>query len=462
MNKSIKIKLLSATIAIAITAPASAFNFGNFAQKMQEQMSNMQQPGAQSQNGMSNSKAMSVEKAVELSCKTIYGAPFKSKQLPSNDVEVVSQYLKTPSNLDEILLVDFDKAYSGSFTGFTSNLIPQFDNKFAEQLAEGYVREPGVRMFAQVIHAANSADKTDETDNDMNFVAPSDRSVAKTLLAYLLLQYKDSGILKDSNAAYQLLKKEDDRVKLASTMLARMHLYGDLAKQNFRAAFAHLSRGDGDITKFKLNAKTYADVLTNPPKGTPQSNINRLKQVAQSGKGLMDYVNKERKKAHGTAAYKEAQKLLAEGVKIDQITAEALGAGDKFADAKAKASLLIGEAKGEQDQLKYNVQVSEKTMAELEGVMNSGASMSEDSKKKFEEATQRRIKAHLKLNDLTPRIIATGMFQGAETAQLVNAYKRKSCSFLRRAKTFAKEAALKIEPPMSNEELADVTSDVSF
>ncbi len=165
MMSTMKKTFISVSIAAACSFSAQAFNFGDFAKQMEQQMggsAQQQDSGANSGGfgglfgGMGapaqSSGAASSQDPMEFACRSVYGPPMKLADLGKSNEEVVGEYFNLTANLDEVLIIDATKHYEGSFTGLSEKLFESFEENEPRKIGMEYLRKPGNETLAHVNH----------------------------------------------------------------------------------------------------------------------------------------------------------------------------------------------------------------------------------------------------------------------------------------------------------------------
>ncbi len=458
MMSTMKKTFISVSIAAACSFSAQAFNFGDFAKQMEQQMggsAQQQDSGANSGGfgglfgGMGtpaqSSGTASSQDPMEFACRSVYGPPMKLADLGKSNEEVVGEYFNLTANLDEVLIIDATKNYEGSFTGLSEKLFESFEENEPRKIGMEYLRKPGIETLAQVIHQSKTADSYEE-DAGFGSVKPSTRSNMRAVLGLILLQYRDSGVLKNPNAGVELLQKESKKVKIAGTMIGRAHLYGDLLQKNYDAAGNYLLQSGGNAAYTKLNDQTLASIANESFPGFPESVKNQIVSLSQQSASIQAELAKQKNAKSGSDLVQRANVLIEEGQKIDDLTLDALGAGSKIADRRAKANFAKNEMSGANDLLDFNYQQSKESQKIIEETLSSNVTMDDEAKNKFAEANKLRAENLGKLNALKAEVAISfftdGLGETLNAGPVINRYFRDTCQMSKRMKDYAEEQAI--------------------
>jgi hypothetical protein len=447
MNKSVFLAACAATVALA-HAPAHAFldRLKNRLEKLQQGAvapsgTAISGPSAGVQPGRPGSSSGSFDAI----CKQVLGAPFKEKKLSVPPDVMVGTYVKLDPDTEVKLSRGIHHSHQGAFVNLRVHT-PDLHDKTVRDLAESFLANPSVSMFAQVIAYAEGGDVFRDGEK------PSERSEAQTLLAMLLMQYPD--LIKDKSAAYRLLRQSSlDNSGLGTALIARAHLFGDHAPRNINTFSNYIARASSQYP-VKLADQTIFFALTNIPSWPlRQQYLDLLRQSQEFAGGF----ERQRAAAKATDVNRRALALMQEGQRIDELTLNALGAGPRLAEIRAKAAMLSKEGSGEANLIEVATNQSEAFKQELNVLLAKSPQIDEGAKSKLAEANRLRVENLNVLKGLTMEValkFLSGDIGGTqETGEHINRFFKDSCSVGRRQLDMAKQSGIQ-EPQLSNAALA--------
>ena len=392
----------------------------------------------------------STERWIENSCRGVYGDPYQKKVLGQSDDVIVSKYFKVDNDFDRRLDRGINVWWEGAHNQLTDFLIRDLQNPYAVKLGRAFKRNPSLSILAQVVHDSEHASTyVEATDNFFDEQA-SDRTSVKTLLALIMMQYRD--LLKDQSDIVILLK--DAGLKhsgLASTMLARMYLHGDMVEENIETFSNYIARGSGVV----LRNDTILCALENVPDWL---DAEMYRSLLNSSREMQASLNKKRRSERSANLKEDAEGLMRTGHEINQLVAEAIGASDEIKNLQVTGGLMQGEAEGRDNLIEiYSSQNSESKEIIMKH-LNSNLVLDESSREKFEEANRKRLENHRELVSLQGRLALSFLgsnFQDAiEYGEYVNQYFRDSCNVTIASVQYANSVGV-ITPTVSDEQLMD-------
>ena len=397
--------------------------------------------------------------------------------------DYIKQYFHLSADLSEKLRNGLDTYHQGSMPnmkGLVKELyMPEGSNlgrvgggkkgqrnDMAYRLGRAFVDDPNIQNLANIIALT-------ETKNGSMQRRPQDGpSVvveAQTLLVLVMLQYPD--LVIDKGAPFAILSKNrmGGQSILGRTLLARFYLFGDYAEQNIDTFNNMLGSvnvkvtGSGSLTYLNkrfalLNKPTFKDqtiyfALENIPNWNQRDRYLHMIQMnqqmqaqIQSRKG-----SQQASASLGKALLEVQQKLM----RADELTFEALNAGPKFAELRAKGELLQREASGEANLVKVNVENSQSFLDEMNHLLDAGPKISDDSKAKLAEANQLRAQGMQQLRQISVAISFSVMSGGPtpppEVAEAMYKLTQIGCKGAFRTVRFAREegipeATVEIDP----------------
>jgi hypothetical protein len=367
-------------------------------------------------------------------CRQVLGASFKQKALEAAPDVIAAKYITVAADTEVQLSKGINKSFSGSFVSLKTH-IPDIVDTTVRDLAEAFNSNPSLSMLAQVISYAETGDGYRDGDK------PSERTEAQTLLAMVLMQYPE--LVKDKSAAYQLLRKSSlDNSGLGLALIARVYLFGDYAPKNINTFSNYIGRASGQYP-VKLADQSIFYALNNVPNWQyRQQYVDLLKQSQEMTKDF----DRQRAAAKTSDTNKRALVLMEEGKKIDELTLDALGAGPRMAEIRAKAEMLKKEGSGEANLIEVATNQSESYKAEVNALLAKSPKLDEDSKKKLAEANRRMVENLNGLKAITVEV-ALKFFSGdiggtMESGEHINRYFRNSCSVGRRQVELATQAGV--------------------
>lgn len=432
--KNFRPKLTILALLIGVASPSYAFldKLNDQLKKAQQNTSNPQANAPQGNRGRGGSSSAS--DSFNSICKQVLGAGFKQKDLSGTPEAVVSKYFKLSADLEPKLTQGINRSFKGSFVNLKSHIVDIHEPSIRD-LAEAFNANPSVTMLAQIIAYAETGDGYRDGEK------PSERTEAKTLLAMVLMQYPDLAINK--NQAHELLRQSSlDNSGLGLALIARHFLFGDYAPQNINTFSNYIGRASGQYS-VKLADQTIFFALNNIPNWQYRKQYTDL--IKQSQQMTADF-DRQRVAAKSSDTNKRALVLMNEGRKIDELTLDALGAGPRIAEIRAKAELLRKEGAGEANLIEVAVNQSESFKSEVRALLAKNPKLDEQSKTKLAEANKLMVQNLNAMKAITVEValkFLSGDIGGTmESGGHINKYFRDACSVGVRQVELGKQAGI--------------------
>ena len=427
-----RILLLSVFTALLNFNPAAHA----FLDKLKGSLEKIQPSGGMAQPSALNPGRGSAAAAdsFNATCRQVLGAPYKQKSLDASPDVVAGKYFNISADTEVKLSQGINRSFKGSFISVKEH-IPDIHDSTIRDLAAAFNSNPSLTTLAQVIRYVESGDVYRDGDK------PSEKTEAQTLLAMVLMQYPE--LSKDKSAAYQLLRQSSlNNSGLGLALIARAYLFGDYAPQNINTFSNYIGRASSQYP-VKLADQSIFFALNNIPNWQyRQQYLNLLKQSQEMTKDF----ERQQAAAKTSDTNKRALVLMEEGRKIDELTLEALGAGPRMAEIRAKAELLKKEGSGEANLIEVASNQSESFKAEVNALLAKSPKLDDESKKKLAEANRRMVENLNGLKAITVEV-ALKFFSGdiggtMESGEHINRYFRNSCSVGRRQVELATQAGI--------------------
>jgi hypothetical protein len=421
-------------------------NAQSFLQKLQKKIESAAQPGAgqQAASAGESSGRGGTNVVGGQFCQQFFGKPFKQKQLAGQPSAIVGKYFKITPETDKTLADGINVTHAGSLVSFSVHLVDIKDN-VVRALADAYLANPSIPMLAQVIAYAEGGDGYAPENG------PSELTEAQTLLAMLMMQYPQL-TLNRGNVNQMLRQAEMNKSGLARTFVARHYLFGDYAEKNINTFSNYIGQAQSSYP-VKLADRTIFYALEKIPNWQYRQQYLDLLRQSQD---MQQKLQNQQQAARSSNLNARAIQLMREGNRADLLTLEALGAGPKIAEIKAKGEMLRKEAAGESNLIKVEVGASDDAKAEILKMMAAAPVLDEASKAKLAESN--RIKA-ANVNDLYAMSgelmlkMANGDLGSViETGQYLNHYSRNVCQVINRQVEVAKQSGIP-EPQMDKSKL---------
>ena len=435
--------VIAISCALGFHAQANA---QSFLQKLQKKIESAAQPGAGQQAASAGESSGGGGSNVVGGqfCQQFFGKPFKKKQLADQPSVIVGKYFKITPDTDKALADGINVTHAGSLVSFSVHLVDLKDN-VVRALADAYLANPSIPMLAQVIAYAEGGDGYAPENG------PSERTEAQTLLAMLMMQYPQL-TLNRGNVNQMLRQAEMSKSGLARTFVARHYLFGDYAEKNINTFSNYIGQAQNSY-QVKLADRTIFYALEKIPNWKYRQQYLDLLRQSQD---MLQKLQNQQQAARSSNLNGRAIQLMREGNRADLLTLEALGAGPKIAEIKAKGEMLRKEAAGESNLIKIEVGASDDAKAEILKMMATAPALDEASKAKLTEAN--KIKANNISEiygismELTLKAASGDLGSLIETGQYVNHYSRNICQVINRQVEVAKQSGIP-EPQMDKSKL---------
>lgn len=419
---------IAATILMSIGLNTNSYAQG-FLQKLQKKMEASTQPGGGGGASADNTNVVGGK-----FCQQYFGKPFVQKKLSDLPEKIVGKYFRVTPETDKMLTNDVLAMHAGSLNSLRLHL-DDIKDKVVRQLADAYLANPSIPMLAQVIAYAESGDGF-TPDN-----GPSEQTEAQTLLAMMMMQYPS--LTLNNGYVHEFLRQAESRNSgLARTFVARNHLFGDYAPKNINAFSNYIAQAQKHY-QVKLADRSIFYALEKIPNWNyRQQYLDLLKQSQDMQRSFQQ----QQQAARGTNLNSRALDLMRQGNRADFLTLEALGAGPKIAEIKAKGEMLRKEAAGEANLIKAEVGASEDAMSEIMKMLAAAPKLDDAAKAKLAEAN--KIKAD-NLTNFHGIALETAMkfWSGdiggtIETGQYISQYARNTCQLINRQVEVAKQSGI--------------------
>ena len=400
---------------IAVLALASAQNASaqGFFLKMQQQLQQAMQPGK-------GAGAKEDDGGFSSVCRGALGTPFKEKTLAVSPEQLVGKYFRVSTDMDRLLMDGINQQYTGSMVSIRAHL-DDFKDKEAKNLAEAFVANPSVPMLAQVIQYAEAGDGFTPQRG------PSELAEAQALLAMTMMQYPK--LTLNNGYVNQFLKySESGESGLGRALLARTYLFGDYSQQNI-SAFSNYIAQASKFYQVKLSDQSIIYALQHVPNWQYRQQYLDLQRSSQD---FAQSITRQQNAAKSSDTNKRALLLMREGETIDGLTLEALGAGPRMAELRAKAEMLRKEGAGEANLIEIQANQSEDYSNEIKKLMAASPQLDAAAKVKLTTANKLKVDNLGKMYGLTIEV-ALKFFSGdiGETVNsggMINKYFRNACS----------------------------------
>lgn len=433
ITKIAKISVLSA-ICLVMTN-ASAFNLGDLAKKLQE-AANKAAPAGSSTGGASQPAGGMFDQV----CGRVFGEPFQKVTLKESQDALIQRYFKLedPTAFEQALRAGINGGHKGTLVTLRMHA-PDLQDKKIKRLAESFLLDPSSDMLAQVIHFAENGDRF--------FVEKegSEWGDAQVLLAMVLMQYPD--LAKNKGQVLPLLKSADGlagKSNLARALIARAYLFGDYANKDLREFDGRIVT-QHNTPKAKTKTMTIEWALENEP------GWNRRQEYEEQMKMAADFVASmtKKKQARGRSdLLPRVVTLLDKGDEINQMTAEALGAGPQIAEIQARIDQVKKEGTGEQNIVKVRASITEEAETMLAAAMAKSPQLEGDAKAKLAAANQLRadnLVVHYGLvGEVGLKLISGELGEVANVGAMLNEYFVSACTVMDRSIKLAEKLG---DPP---------------
>ena len=433
ITKIAKISVLSA-ICLVMTN-ASAFNLGDLAKKLQE-ATNKAAPAGSSTGGASQPAGGMFDQV----CGRVFGEAFQKVTLKESQDALIQRYFKLEDStaFEQALRAGINGGHKGTLVTLRMHA-PDLQDKKIKRLAESFLLDPSSDMLAQVIHFAENGDRF--------FVEKegSEWGDAQVLLAMVLMQYPD--LAKNKGQVLPLLKSADGvagKSNLARALIARAYLFGDYANKDLREFDGRIVT-QHNTPKAKTKTMTIEWALENEP------GWNRRQEYEEQMKMQADFVASmtKKKQARGRSdLLPRVVTLLDKGDEINQMTAEALGAGPQIAEIQARIDQVKKEGTGEQNIVKVRASITEEAETMLAAAMAKSPQLEGDAKAKLAAANQLRadnLVVHYGLvGEVGLKLISGELGEVANVGAMLNEYFVSACTVMDRSIKLAEKLG---DPP---------------
>ena len=374
-------------------------------------------------------------------CKAVFGKPFKERKIGSPD-ELIKRYFKISPDFDKNLYQGINNQFSGTLISLP-NHIEDLKEKNIKNLASSFVANPSTAILAQIIEYAEKGD---------GFIPPrvpepSEKGDAQVLLAMVMMQYPQLSNNKEQ-VMTALKLGEKGGSALGTVFISRAYLYGDYARHDMNMFVATLGAGGRKYPTSLENNSIYYALEKVPPNWKQREDFIQQLQMVQE---IQDSFKKQQAASdtQNNPINQKALKLMEEGDAIDQLTLDALGAGPKMAEIRAKGEMLRKEGTGEADVIKIKVFQSEAAANLVSDLLRANPKLDGEAKLKFQKANQIRLDNVAKSYNLTAEL-ALYFFNGnigqvLNTGPLIKQYHRNSCNVLYRQIEIAKMTGVPTE-----------------
>ena len=438
--------LIAAAATLTLVAlPSHAF-FGKLTDQLNKAMQQAGNPSAGAANpgaAMGGGKSAGSADSFNAVCKAVLGAPFK--EMPGVDPNVeVSKYFNVSADFDKKLFDGIGKNHQGSMVN-VAQLTSDLYDKDVRSLADAFNANPSTPMLAQVIRYAEAGDNYTRDEK------PSTRTEAKTLLAMIMMQYPD--LVKNKSKINELLRDSSlNNSGLGIALLARAHLYGDYEQKNENSFSNYIGRASGGY-QVRLADQTIVFAVEKLPNWKYRGQY--LDLIRQSQQMQAD-LQRQQNAVKSSDTNRRALLLMQEGEKIDQMTLDALNAGPKMAEIRAKGEFLKKQGAGEGNLIEVAAYQSEEAKKEIGRLLAANPTLNDDAKKKLKEANQKMVENLNAMKAITVEV-ALKFFNGElgetmNSGEKINKYFRDACAVGFRQVEFTKQAGVPA-PALSQDQL---------
>lgn len=373
-------------------------------------------------------------------------APFKQKDLAGSTPEqLVGKYFKMSADMEKLLFDGSGSQRAGTLASFDRSL-DDIKDKEIKKLGQAFMANPSVPMLAQIIAYAERG------DGFMSEREPSEIAEAQTLLAMVMMQYPDLAINKDH--VLVLLKQAESRNSgLAVAFIARAHLFGDYAPRNINAFSNYIAQASKNYPVKLADLTIFYALEKMPDWNRRQQYLDLLRNSQQ----MQQSFQRQQNAAKSSDTNRRAIVLMREGEKIDQLTLEALGAGPKIAELRAKGEMLRKEGSGEANLIQVEVNQSAEYQREVARLVATNPKLTDEAKTKLEKANKLKVDNLTTMRGLTMEV-ALKFFSGdigatMESGGLINRYYHNSCNVAVRQLDLSKQIGVP-QPATNDAQLA--------
>jgi hypothetical protein len=354
-------------------------------------------------------------------------APYKQKDLAGSTPEqLVGKYFRVSADMEKLLSDGISIQHPGTLASFETVLQDIYDQEM-KKLGEAFLANPSIPVLAQIIAQSERGDSF-QAKNQAGALMPSEKAEAKTLLAMVMMQYPNLVINRDQ--VLPLLKQAESHEfasGLARALIARSYLFGDYAKKDINF-FSHLAGQSETRYRVNLDYKTVFYAIEKFPdwKGR-QMWLDRIAENQE----IQQSFQEQRDAAKSTDVNKRAIDLMRQGERIDQLSIEALGAGPKIAEIRAKGEMLRKEGSGEANLIKVEVYQSDEYRKLVEQLISAKPKLTEEAKDKLAKANKLKLESIANFlsirKELVLQFFSLDIGGAAENGSLINAYYNISC-----------------------------------
>jgi hypothetical protein len=372
--------------------------------------------------------------------------PYKKKDLAGSTPEqLVGKYFKMSADIEKLLIDGIAVQRPGTMPNF-DRAVDDIKDKEIKKLGQAFIANPSVSVLSQVIAYAERGD---------GYIAerePAEIAEAQALLAMVMMQYPNLAINKDY--VLVLLKQAESKNSgLAKALTARAHLFGDYAPKNI-GAFSNYIAGASRDYQVKLGEQTIFYALDKIPDWKMRQQYLDLIRMSQQ---MQQSYQRQQNAAKSSDTNRRAIELMREGEKIDQLTLEAIGAGPKISELRAKGELLRKEGKGEANLIEVEASQSVEYQREVARLLAANPQMTDDAKAKLEKANKLKVDNLTALRGLSLEV-ALKFFSGdvgsiAESGTYITRYYYNSCNVAIRQLEFSKQVGVP-QPAVNEAQLA--------
>jgi hypothetical protein len=373
-------------------------------------------------------------------------APFKQKDLAGSTPEqLVGKYFKMSADVEKLLFDGSGSQRAGTLASFDQS-VNDIKDKEIKKLGQAFMANPSVPMLAQIIAYAERG------DGFMPDREPAEIAEAQTLLAMTIMQYPNLALNKDQ--VLVLLKQANLKNSgLATAFLARAHLFGDYAPRDINTFSGYISQASRNYP-VKLADQTIFYALNKIP---DWSNREQYQNLLKGSQQMLESLKRQQDAAKSTDTNRRAIQLMREGEKIDQLTLDALGAGPKIAELRAKGEMLRKEGSGEANLIQIEVNQSADYQREVARLVATNPKLTDEAKTKLEKANKLKVDNLATMYGLTIEV-ALKFFSGdiggtMESGGLINRYYHNSCNVAVRQLDLSKQIGVP-QPAINDAQLA--------
>lgn len=372
--------------------------------------------------------------------------PIKQKELAGGTPEqLVGKYFNMSADMEKLLLDGSNVQRVGTMPSFDRTL-DDIKDKEIKKLGQAFMSNPSVPMLAQII---SYAERGDGYSGERE---PAEIAEAQTLLAMVMMQYPNLTINKD-NVLVLLKQAESKKSGLAVAFIARAHLFGDYAPRDINAFSGYIAQASSNYPVKLADQSIFYAIEKLPNWQYRQQYLDLLK----SSQDMQQSFKRQQDAAKASDTNKRAIQLMREGEKIDQLTLEAMGAGPKIAELRAKGEMLRKQGRGEANLIQVEVNQSDEYQREVARLVATSPKLSDEAKTKLEKANKLKVDNLVTMHGLTIEV-ALKFFSGdigatVESGGLINRYYHNSCNVAVRQLELSKQIGVP-QPVINNAELA--------